>query len=217
MRVYLETGEKKSFATAVDWIGLARSGKTPDDALAKLVEYVPRYLKSMAAAAAGLKAPASVRDPEIVARLAGNKTTDFGAPDAILPADREPLSQGDLDAAIKALQAAWDSFDAAARRATGKTLGPSGPRGGGRSLYKMTGHVREAQGGYTSAVGGKSKAGASWSDVRRDFIAALRARNAGELPDFGPRGGERWPAMFAIRRSAWHALDHAWEIEDRLG
>jgi hypothetical protein len=42
-------------------------------------------------------------------------------------------------------------------------------------------------------------------------------RNAGELPDFGPRGGERWPALFAIRRSAWHALDHAWEIEDRLG
>ena len=29
-------------------------------------------------------------------------------------------------------------------------------------------------------------------------------------------GGERWPALFAVRRSAWHALDHAWEIEDRL-
>lgn len=24
-----------------------------------------------------------------------------------------------------------------------------------------------------------------------------------------------WPARYAARRIAWHALDHAWEIEDR--
>jgi hypothetical protein len=216
LKVYLETGEKKSFATAVDWIGLARGGKTPDDALAAIVEYAPRYLKSMGAAARGLTAPGGVKGIEIVARLTGNKTTDFGAPDAILPADRERISELDLDAAIKALQAAWNSFDASAKRGQGKTLAPSGPRGGGRTLDKMTAHVHEAQGGYVAAVGGKSKAGATWSEIQRDFIAALRLRNAGELPDFGPRGGERWPALFAIRRSAWHALDHAWEIEDRL-
>ena len=217
MKVYLETGEKKSFATAIDWIGFARSGKTPEDALAALVEYAPRYLKAMGAAVGGLKAPATVAGLNIVDRLPGNKTTDFGALDAILPADRKPLSQRDLDAAIKALRAAWAAFDAAAKRAQGKTLGPSGPRGGGRSVDKMTGHVHEAQGGYTYAVGGRSKAGASWSEIQNDFVGALRSRNAGELPDVGPRGGERWPAMFAIRRSAWHALDHAWEIEDRLG
>lgn len=217
MRVYLETGEKKSFATAIDWIGLARGGKTPDDALARVVEYAPRYLNTMGAVAGGLKAPRAVSDLDVVTRLPGNKTTDFGAPDAILPVDRKPVSERDLDAAIKALEAAWASFDAAAKRAQGKTLAPSGPRGGGRSTDRMTAHVHEAQGGYMSAVGGRSQAGASWSEIQRDFIAALRLRNAGELPDFGPRGGERWPALFAIRRSAWHALDHAWEIEDRLG
>ncbi|MEA2677881.1 MAG: hypothetical protein QOJ81_2022 [Chloroflexota bacterium] len=217
MKVYVETGEKKSFATAVDWPGLARGGKTTEDALAALVAYVPRYVKSMGAAAKGLKAPASVDDLDVIARLAGNKTTDFGAPDAILPADRERISERQLDAAVNSLQAAWAAFATVAGRATGKTLGPSGPRGGGRSVEKMTDHVREADGGYVSAVGGKSKPGAAWSEIQRDFIAAVRLRNAGELPDFGPRGGERWPATFAIRRSAWHALDHAWEIEDRLG
>ena len=25
-----------------------------------------------------------------------------------------------------------------------------------------------------------------------------------------------WPPRYAARRIAWHALDHAWEIEDRL-
>lgn len=216
MKVYLETGEKKSFATAVDWIGLARSGKTPDDALAAIVEYAPRYLTAMGAAVTRLKAPASVKDLDVVARLPGNKTTDFGAPDAILPADRERITEAELDAAIEALQAAWAAFGAAAARAKGKTLAPSGPRGGGRSVEKMIDHVRDADGGYVQAIGGKSNAGASWEETQRDFIAAVRSRNAGELPDFGPRGGERWPAMFAIRRSAWHALDHAWEIEDRL-
>jgi hypothetical protein len=218
LKVYVEAGEKKVFATAIDWLGFARSGKTEEAALEALVAYAPRYLALMGNAAKGLKAPKSVKDLDVVKRLPGNKTTDFGAPDAILPADRKPVSERDLDAAIESLQGAWDAFAAVAKRAKGKTLAPSGPRGGGRSVEKMTDHVREADEGYTYAIGIKSKpVGAPWPEVQRNFIAALKSRNAGELPDFGPRGGERWPAMFAMRRSAWHSLDHAWELEDRLG
>jgi hypothetical protein len=177
---------------------------------------VPRYVATVGAVARSLKGPVSVADLEIVARLKGNKTTDFGAPDAILDSDRERKTDAELDDAIEQLRAAWNAFARAANKARGKTLGPSGPRGGGRSLEKMVGHVHEAQQGYTGAVGGKSRAGDSWEQIQSNFIEALRARNAGELPDFGPRGGERWPALFAIRRSAWHALDHAWELEDRI-
>ena len=57
----------------------------------------------------------------------------------------------------------------------------------------------------------------SWADIKREFVQRSGQRARGELPDVGPRGGKRWPAPYAIRRSAWHALDHAWEIEDRLG
>lgn len=218
MKVYVEAGEKKVFVTAIDWLGFARSGKTEESALEALVAYVPRYLASMGVAAKGLAVPKKVADLEVVARLAGNKTTDFGAPDAILRADRQPLSEHNLDAAIRNLQAAWDAFARVAHGAKGRTLAPSGPRGGGRSVHKMADHVREADEGYCSAIGRASKpVGAPWPEVQRNFIAALRARNAGELPDVGPRGGERWPALFAVRRSAWHALDHAWEMEDRLG
>jgi hypothetical protein len=215
VKVYLETGEKKVFAVALDWLGLARSGKTEEAALDALVAYAPRYVQSMNAVLGGVTGPMSAKGLDVVARLAGNRTTDFGAPDAILPADREPVSEHELDSAIERLQAAWAAFAAAAARAQGRTLAPSGPRGGGRSIEKVTDHVREADGYYVSAVGGKSKAGAPWSEIQSDLIAAVRSRNAGELPDSGPRGGERWPAMFAIRRSSWHALDHAWEIEDR--
>jgi len=52
--------------------------------------------------------------------------------------------------------------------------------------------------------------------VREAFVEALWGRVRGELPDVGPKGGVRWPPSFAVRRSAWHALDHAWEIQGRL-
>jgi hypothetical protein len=51
--------------------------------------------------------------------------------------------------------------------------------------------------------------------VRRAFLDAAASRARGEVLDQGPRGGLRWSARYAIRRSAWHSLDHAWEIEDR--
>jgi hypothetical protein len=30
-----------------------------------------------------------------------------------------------------------------------------------------------------------------------------------------PVAQAKWPPAYAARRIAWHALDHAWEIEDR--
>jgi hypothetical protein len=38
----------------------------------------------------------------------------------------------------------------------------------------------------------------------------LASPNGGTPPV--PKG---WPPRYAARRIAWHALDHAWEIEDR--
>jgi hypothetical protein len=36
------------------------------------------------------------------------------------------------------------------------------------------------------------------------------------LPAAGPRGGKIWTVRTFIRHASWHALDHAWEIEDRI-
>jgi hypothetical protein len=37
----------------------------------------------------------------------------------------------------------------------------------------------------------------------------------GQPSDGSPLGGRKWPPRYAAGRIAWHALDHAWEIEDR--
>lgn len=49
----------------------------------------------------------------------------------------------------------------------------------------------------------------------RYFHLAVEAARGKEL-QVGPRGGKRWKPRYYVRRSAWHILDHAWEIEDRV-
>ena len=48
-------------------------------------------------------------------------------------------------------------------------------------------------------------------------LGTLEARARGEEPDEPNKVRSRWGPRYFVRRSAWHALDHAWEIEDRLG
>ena len=49
-----------------------------------------------------------------------------------------------------------------------------------------------------------------------NLLEGLQASAAGRIPAKGPRGGARWTPSYFVRRTAWHVLDHAWEIEDRL-
>jgi hypothetical protein len=215
VKVYLEIG-KKTFASAVDWPGWSRGGKTEEAALSSLLAYGNRYAAAVGVPYGRLRASAP-RDLEIVERLEGNATTDFGAPGVVPELDRKAVSGKRLDEMIELLKASWRAFAQAAVKAGGKTLSAAGPRGGGRTLDGIRRHVAEADAAYLSALGGRVTAGAPWTATQDAFVAALHARARGELPDVGPRGGKRWPAPYAIRRAAWHALDHAWEIEDRLG
>jgi hypothetical protein len=213
--IYLELGTKRVFAVAVDWPGWARSGRDEKSAVAELLDYGERYRSALGKAADGLVVPASADRMPVIERLEGNATTDFGAPGVIPALDRRATDTDDLRRLTDLLQAAWGAFERTAHAPDGAGLAPSGPRGGGRSLDKIRVHVAEADGGYLNALGGKYDPNASWAAVQKMFIEAAGARARGELPETGPRGGKRWPARFAIRRSAWHALDHAWEIEDR--
>ncbi len=79
--VYLEIGKKRAFAGALDWPGWCRSGRDADAALQALADYGPRYARALDAAGIEFRAPADASAFAVVERLAGNATTDFGAPD----------------------------------------------------------------------------------------------------------------------------------------
>ena len=76
-------------------------------------------------------------------------------------------------------------------------------------------HVREAEGAYVAQLGSKMPGSSSIEELREAFLAALTARASGDEPPNANKVRKRWEPRYAVRRSAWHALDHAWEIQDR--
>jgi hypothetical protein len=217
--IYLEVGAKRTFASAVDWPGWSRGARTEQEAVAALAAYGDRYQAVVRSAAPKFTAPKDTSEFKIVKRLKGNAGTDFGVPSLGLPSDGAPIPAAELERLARILEACWDAFDRAAKSAKGLEL-RKGPRGGGRDLDKMMGHVVEADQAYMAQLGArppKSGAGRAIkpSDLHAAMLAAFRARVRG-LPFADPRATKNpWTPRYFARRVGWHVLDHGWEIEDR--
>lgn len=215
--VYLEVGATRVFAGAIDWYGWCRAGRDKQSALQALVDYAPRYERVLRKSGVKFRPPKDPSVFNVVERLKGNATTDFGAPGIPPSRDARLVDDVELKRLEAILKACWRAFDAAIKKAQGKQL-TKGPRGGGRNQKEMIDHVLGADAGYLSALGWKLEKGQE-SDLRNIRIAmldGLKAASHGDLPALGPRGGVHWTPRYFVRRSAWHTLDHAWEIQDRI-
>jgi hypothetical protein len=189
--------------------------------LLALYDYTQRYKSVLDPAGLEFHPPNGPIDFKVIERLEGDATTDFGAPHKIPSFDAHPLNESQLDRLREILQACWAAFDRAVSAAAGVELS-KGPRGGGRDLDKIIGHVLGADGAYLSKLGVKFKVDENADPqmelvrIRKVILENLRLEILDQIPPTGPRGGAHWPARYFVRRSAWHVLDHAWEIEDRL-
>jgi hypothetical protein len=198
--VYLEVGSKRVFACSVDWPGWARAAKTEEEALEALGVYADRYRP--VAEAAGVRFPKSAGDGfEVVETVKGDATTDFGAPSQWIAADAAPLTKAQAERLASLVEGAWTVFDDVRTKSPAELR--KGPRGGGRDRDKMVAHVIDAEGAYFRKVGVK--------EGREAFLAGLRAAREAQ-PQLKTK---TWPWRYTARRVAWHALDHAWEMEDR--
>ena len=209
--VCMEAGQRRVFAAALDWPGWCRSGRTEEAALGALAAAAPRY--AIVAAEAEVAFPATPAEFEVVERLPGSTTTDFGAPDAVAAADREPLSPRAAKRLAALLSASWRVFDRVVATAPAELV--KGPRGGGRDRDQIVDHVLGAESGYARKIGVRHGVPARDDDaavaaLREAIVAVLRGARSGD-----PLVERGWPARYAARRIAWHVLDHAWEIEDR--
>jgi hypothetical protein len=213
MDVYVERGSKRSFASAVDWPGWARGGRDEPLALGALVEYAPRYARAVGRSRLGFRAPSSVDELVVVGRIRGTATTDFGVPGLPAPSDATTVDVAERRRQLTILRACWRALDAAAAAAERPLR--TGPRGGGRSRDAIVEHVREAELGYVRMLAWKAPADADERTVRAAVVEAFTFAVEHGVEERGPRGGKRWLPLYFVRRVAWHALDHAWEIEDR--
>jgi hypothetical protein len=218
IRTYTESGSKRAFAGAIEWPGWCRAGRDHDSALEALFEYRTRYATALRGTRLGFETPSGPAAFVVVERLRGDATTDFGAPSIAPKADARRITDTELARLRSIVNACWRSFDAAVEAARGKVLA-KGPRGGGRDLSKIVDHVVDADGSYLRMLGRKVEAGSKADRLDRTRVAILDGL-AGSVrdgvPPPGPRGGKRWLPRYFVRRVAWHVLDHAWEIEDRI-
>jgi hypothetical protein len=196
-RVYIEAGDKKTFASAADWPGWCRAGKDEASALAALATYAPRYAK--VTKLARIELPKDATNFNVIERLTGNATTDFGAPGMPAKNESKPLTATETRRMVALVEACWKYLDQVRARVPQELR--KGPRGGGRDRDKMYAHVLEAEVGYGPAIGVR---------VKQSDRKALREAF------LNPNRDTKWPVAYAVRRIAWHALDHAWEMEDRV-
>ena len=206
-----EIGSKRTFASAIDWPGWCRAGKGQELALQALIDYAPRY--AVVAKTAGVPFPLGRWSFDDVDHLRGDATTEFGAPGAMSKLELKPMSKADVERMCTLVEATWKVFDAVVKKAPASLR--KGPRGGGRDRDKIVEHVLGAETGYGSSFALKLKQ-PELGDTRA--IKALRAAwleafRAGV--DGKPRREGGRSARYMARRIAWHAMDHAWEIEDR--
>jgi len=212
IEVYLEVGAKRTFAGAMAWPGWCRAGRDEAAAQAALAAYGSRYEAVVAGTDLAFDAPAGPEAFVIAGRVPGDASTDFGVPGALAPGDQDPVAGTELEPLAAVLRACWAAVDRAAAEVTNQGLA-AGPRGGGRSVEAIRAHVADAEAGYLSAIGWKAPSDPAAR--RPTLLEAMAAVAPLGVPPPGPRGGKRWPARYFARRVAWHALDHAWEIQDR--
>jgi hypothetical protein len=207
--VVLEVSRTLTFASAVDWPGWCRSGKTPDDALRVLADYAERYA-AVARIAHVRFAPAAADDLTVVDETEGNATTGFGAPGKTAPTDDRDLTSSEADRQVRLLEASWSELDRLAVEAPEQLR--KGPRGGGRDRDRVVDHVVEAERSYARKIGVRHPPyhgdRAAIEACRADIARALRAAHPGEA-------GPAWTPRYFLRRATWHVLDHVWEIEDK--
>jgi hypothetical protein len=212
VRVMVERGGRKVVAVAFDWPGWERCARSEAEALALLESYRPRYAE--VARIAGLGAVFEATGPlEVVERLDGTSTTDFfGISTRAASVEVGRMNAAECERKIALLRAAWDHFDVIALRVSPEMR--KGPRGAGRDRDQIVRHTLYSEPQLSKKVGVVTSFDAM---LDPDGLRAHRDAFCTAINEYNGRGApaRSWALQFMLRRSAYHVLDHAWEMEDK--
>jgi hypothetical protein len=216
-RVTLEIGPKgkKVVAVAPDWPGLARGAATEPAALERLRSYIPRY--APVAKLAGLESAfTTITGLEVVEHYPGTSSTDFwGISFAFSSIDQQVMSSEALERELTLMQACWAFFDTVRKRVSPELQ--KGSRGGGRDRDQIVRHTLYAEGGWAKMIGIPTPNDTLLTDEglkkhREAYCQAIRDYHAQ-----GKMAGKqaKRPLRYLIRHTAFHTMDHSWEMEDK--
>jgi len=210
------TKHKKSVAFSLDWSGWSRGAKTAGLALETLEAYRDRY-RPIAQRAGMLDEFDAAGQLEVVEERVGTGSTDFwGISFSPSSTEHGPMDDAELERKLSLLRASWAFFDDVAARVSPEMR--RGPRGGGRMRDEILRHVirvesldHARQVGVLEEDDGSALTPDGLRQHRDAYVAGIRDYNAGRVD----RKMRSWTLPFLIRHSAFHTLDHAWEMEDK--
>ena len=215
LRVTLEMGPKgkKVVAVAPDWPGLARGATTGEAAIERLLSYLPRYAEVAKLAGMDAAFATTTSAVDVVERYPGTGSTDFwGISFAFSGIDRQALSSAALERELTLLRACWTFFDDVRSRVSAEMQ--RGPRGGGRNRDQIVRHTVDAERDWAKKLGMHTPLDAMLTDEGLDAHRVAYCGAIGALHSQG-KMARTWPLRFLIRHTAFHTLDHAWEMEDK--
>ncbi|HLI52402.1 MAG TPA: hypothetical protein VKU87_11425 [Thermomicrobiaceae bacterium] len=214
LRVTLEIGPKgkRVVAVAPDWPGLERGAKTEDAAVERLLAYLPRY--APVAKLAGMESEFAVAgSASVVERYPGNGSTDYwGVSFTFSDFDRQPMSRDELERELRLMRGCWAFFDEVRSKVSPEMR--KGLRGGGRDRDRIIRHTIVAEYDMAKKVGIRIPSDA---EITEDSLTAYRDDYCRTIREFHTEGkmARSWPLRYLIRHSAYHTLDHSWEMEDK--
>ena len=203
---------KKVVAVAPDWPGLERGAKTGEDAIERLRSYIPRY--SQVAKLAEMDAEFdAITNVDVVEQYPGTGSTDFwNISFAFSSIDKQRMSSDELVRELMLMQACWAFFDDVRRRVSAEMQ--KGPRGGGRDRDRIVHHIFANEQDWAKGLGVHTPDGAM---LTGEGLKAHREAYCHAIRDYHSQGklAGKWPLRYLIRHTAFHTLDHAWEMEDK--
>jgi hypothetical protein len=226
IRVTLEIGPKgkKVVAVAPDWPGLARGATTEEAAIKRLLSYVPRYapvaklagMETEFATSTTSTADTADTAADVVETYPGTGSTDFwGISFAFSGIDLRAMSGEALERELTLMRACWVFFDDVRRRVSAEMQ--RGPRGGGRDRDRIVRHVLFNEQDWAPRGGGRDRDRPQEAILTEEGLKAHREAYCNAIRELHSQNktARKWPLCYLIRHTAFHTLDHAWEMEDK--
>lgn len=212
IQIVIERGKKKAVAYAPSWPGLSRGASSIDGAIEKLASYADRYRGVAALAGLSGEFP-STPTFKIVEEVPGRGMTDFwGISFAPSTGEQGQMSEEECERKLVILRACWKYFDRVAAKVSPELK--KGPRGGGRDRDQIIRHIFANERDWAKMLAldlpedamltakGRAK-------HRNAYVRAIRQYNA------PGKAARSWRLQFLLRHTAYHVMDHAWEMEDK--
>jgi len=149
----------------------------------------------------------------VVEEYPGVGSTDFwGISFAFSSIDHQPMSREELERELTLMQACWVYFDEVRLRVSAEMQ--KGPKGGGRDRDQIVRHTIWAEYDMAKKVGIPKPETVVVDD---EGLSAYRDAYCAAIREYHAQGkmARKWPLRYLIRHTAFHTIDHTWEMEDK--